>query len=127
MTTPLATIADALIEFILSLLRDPAADMSLSVMCPRDLVQNAPVKLTEGVQVIMHGKLQFHPGRGTLALRVNEFRAVGLGELLERSAVALHRPRDGVVDEDIQPVEALGEEGTAGTPDEGWRGDHQPR
>ena len=39
------------------MLRDPAADMSLSVVCPRDLVENAPVKLAEGVQVIMHGKL----------------------------------------------------------------------
>ena len=39
------------------MLRDPAADMSLSVVCPRDLVENAPVKLAEGVQVIMQGKL----------------------------------------------------------------------
>ena len=31
-------------------LRDPAADMSLSVTCPRDLVRNAPVKLTEGTR-----------------------------------------------------------------------------
>ena len=66
------------------MLRDPAADMSLSVVCPRDLVENAPVKLTEGVQVIMHGKLQFHTARGTISLRVTEIRAVGLGELLER-------------------------------------------
>ena len=66
------------------MLRDPAADMSLSVVCPRDLVENAPVKLTEGVQVIMQGKLQFHTGRGPISLRVNEIRAVGLGELLER-------------------------------------------
>ncbi len=28
-------------------LRDPAADMSLQITCPRDLVFNAPVKLTE--------------------------------------------------------------------------------
>jgi exodeoxyribonuclease VII large subunit len=66
------------------MLRDPAADMSLSVVCPRDLVTTAPVKLAEGVQVIMHGKLQFHTGRGTMSLRVTEIRAVGLGELLER-------------------------------------------
>ena len=31
-------------------LRDPAADMSLSVTCPRDLVLNAPVKLAEGTR-----------------------------------------------------------------------------
>ncbi len=34
-------------------LRDPAADMSLTVSCPRDLVANAPVPLSEGAQVIM--------------------------------------------------------------------------
>jgi exodeoxyribonuclease VII large subunit len=66
------------------MLRDPAADMSLSVVCPRDLVVNAPVRLAEGVQVIMHGKPTFHTGRGTFSLRVTEIRAVGIGELLER-------------------------------------------
>ena len=39
-------------------LRDPAADMSLSVTCPRDLVLNAPVKLSEGTRVIMLGKAE---------------------------------------------------------------------
>jgi exodeoxyribonuclease VII large subunit len=65
-------------------LRDPAADMSLSVVCPRDLVVNAPVKLAEGVQVVMHGKPTFHTGRGSFSLRISEIRAVGLGELLAR-------------------------------------------
>nr|PZN25524.1 MAG: exodeoxyribonuclease VII large subunit [Mycolicibacterium hassiacum] len=65
-------------------LRDPAADMSLTVVCPRDLVLDAPVKLAEGVQVVMHGKFQFHTARGTISLWANEIRAVGLGELLER-------------------------------------------
>ncbi len=65
-------------------LRDPAADMSLSLTCPRDLVANAPVKLAEGVQVIVHGKPQFYTGRGTFSLRVTDIRAVGIGELLAR-------------------------------------------
>ncbi|MGU3497507.1 exodeoxyribonuclease VII large subunit [Mycobacterium sp. C31M] len=65
-------------------LRDPAADMSLSLTCPRDLVTNAPVKLAEGVQVIVHGKPQFYTGRGTFSLRVTDIRAVGIGELLAR-------------------------------------------
>ncbi|MGN7781764.1 exodeoxyribonuclease VII large subunit [Mycolicibacterium sp. 22603] len=65
-------------------LRDPAADMSLSITCPRDLVANAPVKLAEGVQVIVHGKPQFYTGRGTFSLRVTDIRAVGIGELLAR-------------------------------------------
>ncbi|ANE79507.1 exodeoxyribonuclease VII large subunit [Mycobacterium adipatum] len=65
-------------------LRDPAADMSLSLTCPRDLVVNAPVKLAEGVQVIVHGKPQFYTARGSFSLRVSDIRAVGVGELLAR-------------------------------------------
>lgn len=65
-------------------LRDPAADMSLSVTCPRDLVMNAPVKLVEGTRVIMLGRPNFFVGRGTFSLRVNQIRAVGVGELLAR-------------------------------------------
>ncbi len=65
-------------------LRDPAADMSLSLTCPRDLVVNAPVKMIEGTQVIVFGKPNFYTGRGTFSLRVSEIRAVGIGELLAR-------------------------------------------
>jgi exodeoxyribonuclease VII large subunit len=65
-------------------LRDPAADMSLNVNCSATLVHNAPVKLTEGTQVVMCGKPQFYTGRGSFSLRIREIRAVGLGQLLER-------------------------------------------
>jgi exodeoxyribonuclease VII large subunit len=65
-------------------LRDPAADMSLSVSCPRDLVLNAPVPLAEGTQVIMLGKPQFYTRNGSFSLRISEIRAVGIGELLAR-------------------------------------------
>jgi exodeoxyribonuclease VII large subunit len=65
-------------------LRDPAADMSLSVSCPRDLVVNAPVPLAEGTQVIMHGRPQFYTRNGSFSLRILEIRAVGIGELLAR-------------------------------------------
>ncbi len=65
-------------------LRDPAADMSLSVICRAELVRRAPVKITEGTQVVVCGKPQFYTGRGSFSLRLSEIRAVGLGELLER-------------------------------------------
>ena len=65
-------------------LRDPAADMSLSVSCPRDLVTSSPVPLTEGTQVIMLGKPQFYTRNGSFSLRISEIRAVGVGELLAR-------------------------------------------
>ena len=69
---------------VFMVLRDPAADMSLTITCPRDLVRNAPVRLSEGTQVIVCGKPTFFTGRGTFSLRVNEIRAVGVGELLAR-------------------------------------------
>ena len=69
---------------VFMVLRDPAADMSLTVTAPRDLVDNAPVKLVEGVQVVVCGKPNFFTGRGTLTLRLSEIRAVGIGELLAR-------------------------------------------
>ena len=69
---------------VFMVLRDPAADMSLSVTCPRDLVLGAPVKLAEGTQVVMCGKPTFYTGRGSFSLRISEIRAVGVGELLAR-------------------------------------------
>jgi exodeoxyribonuclease VII large subunit len=65
-------------------LRDPAADMSLSVSCPRDLIVDAPIPLAEGTQVIMLGKPQFYTRNGSFSLRISEIRAVGIGELLAR-------------------------------------------
>lgn len=69
---------------VFMVLRDPAADMSLTVTCSRDLVLSAPVKLAEGVQVVVCGKPSFYTGRGTFSLRLSEIRAVGIGELLAR-------------------------------------------
>ncbi|HEY0226850.1 MAG TPA: exodeoxyribonuclease VII large subunit [Mycobacterium sp.] len=69
---------------VFMVLRDPAADMSLTVTCPRDLVLNAPMKLAEGTQVVVCGKPSFYTGRGTFSLRLSEIRAVGVGELLAR-------------------------------------------
>ncbi len=69
---------------VFMVLRDPAADMSLTVTCPRDLVRSAPVKLTEGTQVVVCGKPSFYTGRGAFSLRLSEIRAVGVGELLAR-------------------------------------------
>jgi len=65
-------------------LRDPSADMSVSVTAPGDLVRSAPVKLTEGTQVVVCGRPQFNTRRGSFSLRLSAIRAVGLGELLAR-------------------------------------------
>jgi exodeoxyribonuclease VII large subunit len=63
-------------------LRDPAADVSLTLTCPIALARDPAV--AEGGRVVVHGKPGFFLGRGTLSLRVDEIRAVGIGELLAR-------------------------------------------
>ncbi|HEY2764801.1 MAG TPA: exodeoxyribonuclease VII large subunit [Pseudonocardiaceae bacterium] len=65
-------------------LRDPAADVSLTLTCPIGLVRDRQPPLAEGSRVVVHGKPSFFLSRGTLSLRVDEIRAVGIGELLAR-------------------------------------------
>jgi exodeoxyribonuclease VII large subunit len=65
-------------------LRDPAADISLTVTTNRDVLDLGAPGLAEGARVVLHGKPDFYPARGTLSLRADEIRQVGLGELLAR-------------------------------------------
>jgi exodeoxyribonuclease VII large subunit len=65
-------------------LRDPAADISLTVTAHRDVLDVGVPDLAEGARVVVHAKPDFYPGRGTLSLRADEVRQVGLGELLAR-------------------------------------------
>ncbi|OJY43641.1 MAG: exodeoxyribonuclease VII large subunit [Pseudonocardia sp. 73-21] len=65
-------------------LRDPAADVSLQLTAPVGLVRDGGPAVVEGNRVVVHGKPSFFLGRGTLSLRVDEIRAVGIGELLAR-------------------------------------------
>ncbi|HKR52187.1 MAG TPA: exodeoxyribonuclease VII large subunit [Pseudonocardiaceae bacterium] len=65
-------------------LRDPVADVSLTLTCPVALVRERQPPLAEGSRVVVHGKPSLHLSRGTLSLRVDEIRAVGIGELLAR-------------------------------------------
>lgn len=65
-------------------LRDSAADMSLSVTCRRDLIEGLPLPLAEGARIIVRARADFYAARGTLSLRATEIRAVGIGELLAR-------------------------------------------
>jgi exodeoxyribonuclease VII large subunit len=65
-------------------LRDPSADLSLTVTTNRDVLDLGAPELAEGARVLLHAKPDFYPGRGTLSLRADEIRQVGLGELLAR-------------------------------------------
>lgn len=65
-------------------LRDPAANVSLSLTAPMSLVRGTIPPLAEGQRVVVHGRPEFYSARGSLSLRVDEVRAVGVGELLAR-------------------------------------------
>ena len=65
-------------------LRDPAADLSIPVTCPRDVADRPGLELTEGARVIVRARPDYYVARGSFSLRATEIRAVGLGELLAR-------------------------------------------
>ncbi|HYQ61674.1 exodeoxyribonuclease VII large subunit [Actinophytocola sp.] len=65
-------------------LRDPAADVSMSVTCSTGILREHQPPLTDGTRVILHARPAFFINRGTLSLRADEIRAVGIGELLAR-------------------------------------------
>ncbi len=65
-------------------LRDPVADMSLSVTCSRQVCEAVVPPLREGDRVVVHAQPDFYTGRGTLSLAALEIRPVGVGELLAR-------------------------------------------
>jgi len=65
-------------------LRDPAADLSIPVTCPRDVADRPGLELAEGARVIVRARPDYYVARGSFSLRATEIRAVGLGELLAR-------------------------------------------
>ncbi len=65
-------------------LRDPSVDMSLTVTCPRRVLEVLTPPLAEGARVVVHGKPMFYATRGTLSLVADDIRPLGVGELLAR-------------------------------------------
>ncbi|WP_353890645.1 exodeoxyribonuclease VII large subunit [Micromonospora sp. WMMA1363] len=65
-------------------LRDPSADLSLTVTTNRDVLDSGAPELREGARVVLRARPEFYAARGTLSLRADEIRQVGLGELLAR-------------------------------------------
>ncbi|WP_018502159.1 exodeoxyribonuclease VII large subunit [Parafrankia discariae] len=65
-------------------LRDPVADVSLRVTCPRAVCDAVGPGLVDGARVVVWGRPSFYPNRGTLALAVVEIRPLGAGALLAR-------------------------------------------
>ncbi|BEP12213.1 exodeoxyribonuclease VII large subunit [Acidothermaceae bacterium B102] len=65
-------------------LRDPIADMSLQLTCPRGVVESVQPPLEHGARVAVWAKPEFYHRRGSLSLTVFEIRPIGVGELLAR-------------------------------------------
>ena len=65
-------------------LRDPVADVSLSVTCHRSVYDAVLPPLAEGARVVVHAQPMVHLLRGSLQLQAVAIRPVGVGELLAR-------------------------------------------
>lgn len=65
-------------------LRDPHAEVSVTVTCPVGLLDALEVPLADGARVVVHAKPSWYFTRGTLSLAADELRTVGLGDLLAR-------------------------------------------
>ncbi len=65
-------------------LRDPVANVSMTVTCPVAVLDSVVPPLTDGSRVVVHGRPDFYLNRGTLSLVATEIRSVGLGALLAR-------------------------------------------
>ena len=65
-------------------LRDPVANMSVRVVCPRTVCDEAGPSVADGARVVVHAKPDFYVNRGSFALAAVQIRPVGVGELLAR-------------------------------------------
>jgi exodeoxyribonuclease VII large subunit len=65
-------------------LRDPVADISLQVTCPRTVFDIIDPPVLEGARVVVHARPTYYVPRGTLAMAATDIRPIGLGELLAR-------------------------------------------
>jgi exodeoxyribonuclease VII large subunit len=65
-------------------LRDPVANVSVRVVCPRTVCDIAGPAVADGARVVVHAKPDFYVNRGSFAMAAVEIRPVGVGELLAR-------------------------------------------
>jgi exodeoxyribonuclease VII large subunit len=65
-------------------LRDLAADLSLQVTCPQQVLTSVEPPIVEGARVVVHARPSWYYTRGVLSLAADEIRSIGLGELLAR-------------------------------------------
>lgn len=64
-------------------LRDTSADMSISIMCHKSVLESVQ-PLPQNARVVMNSKVSWYSKNGSLSFSVKEIRQVGVGELLAR-------------------------------------------
>ena len=72
-------------------LRDPAAAVSVRVVCARTVFDSIRPAPAEGARVVVYAKPDFNATRGSFALTALDIRPVGIGELLARLEQLRHK------------------------------------
>lgn len=65
-------------------LRDPVANVSARVTCPRGVYESTVPRPVDGARIVAHLKPDFWVNKGSFAFTALEMRPVGVGELLAR-------------------------------------------
>ena len=72
-------------------LRDPAAAVSVRLVCTRAIFEATNPPPGEGARVVVYAKPDFNATRGSFALTALDIRPVGIGELLARLEQLRHK------------------------------------
>ena len=70
-------------QMVFMRLRDTSADMSISIMCHKSVLESVS-PLPQNARVVMNSKVSWYAKSGSLSFSVKEIRQVGVGELLAR-------------------------------------------
>jgi exodeoxyribonuclease VII large subunit len=70
-------------QMVFMRLRDTSADMSISIMCHKSVLESV-APLPQNARVVMNSKVSWYAKNGSLSFSVKEIRQVGVGELLAR-------------------------------------------
>ena len=85
-------------QMVFMRLRDTSADMSISIMCHKSVLESVQ-PLPQNARVVMHSKVSWYAKNGALSFSVKEIRQVGVGELLARlEALKNQLDKEGLFD-----------------------------
>jgi exodeoxyribonuclease VII large subunit len=70
-------------QMVFMRLRDTSADMSISIMCHKSVLESVQ-PLPQNARVVMNSKVSWYAKNGSLSFSVKEIRQIGVGELIAR-------------------------------------------